>query len=133
MFIDPIREDAALDLADTDPQFTVVHTRADGIGAAQVLPIDGLAQGQVLALGKPKGFAQGQRHLKGDDHRLAGVGLDATDGQIMEQRCVAHIGLKCSKGSRQARQRHRLLQAVVPKADRRSVSPLSQRGQATDS
>jgi hypothetical protein len=31
------------------------------------------------------------------------------------------IGLKCSKGSRQVRQRYIALQAVDPKADKRSV------------
>ena len=47
---------------------------------------------------------------------------------------AAHIGsdgLKYSKGSRQARQRYSALQAVEPKAERRSVSALPQRGQAT--
>ena len=41
------------------------------------------------------------------------------------------IGLKCSNGSRQATQRYSALQAVEPKADRRSVFVLPQRGHAT--
>ncbi|MCY1380609.1 hypothetical protein D9M69_684470 [compost metagenome] len=43
---------------------------------------------------------------------------------------VPQIGLKCSKGSRQAMQRYRALHAVEPKADSRSVRSLAQRGQA---
>ena len=38
------------------------------------------------------------------------------------------IGLKCSNGSPQARQRYSALQAVEPNADSRSVSALAQRG-----
>ena len=43
----------------------------------------------------------------------------------MEAALRAQIGLKCSKGSRQARQRQSALQAVLPKAARRSLSRLS--------
>ncbi len=41
------------------------------------------------------------------------------------------MALKASKGSRQARQRQSDLQAVAPKADKRSVLVLQQRGQVT--
>jgi len=44
---------------------------------------------------------------------------------------MVQMGLKCSKGSRQAMQRHSALQAVEPKADSRSVWALPQRGQGT--
>ena len=77
---------------------------------------------------KPKVARSVGRHVEADDHRLGGVGLDAAHRQGVEER--AHRGLKCSKGSRQLRQRYSALQAVEPKADSRSVCRLSQRGQA---
>jgi hypothetical protein len=99
---------AAAHLAHAHAQLAVVDAGADRIGAAQVLPVDLGSQREVLALGEAEDFAQIGRHVEGDDDRFLRVGLDGTHAQRMEH--DAHgsndqRGLKCSKGSRQARQR----------------------------
>ena len=84
---------------------------------------------------KPKTARSSGGTSKVTIERLGGVGLDAAHAQVDGTAAwtSAQIGLKCSKGSRQARQRYSALQAVEPKADRRSVCALPQRGQATAS
>src|SRR5437868_2607642 len=67
LFVDPVREGAALDLAHADAQFAVVDAGADRVRAAQVLPLDVLAQREVLALGEAEGLAQVDRDVEGDD------------------------------------------------------------------
>jgi hypothetical protein len=132
-FVDPVGEHAPLDLAHAHAQFAVVDAGTDAVAASQVLAADGLAQRQVLALREGVGGAQRIGHVEADDHRLGGVGVDAAHRQVVEKRRAhdGQIGLKCSNGSRQATQRYSALQAVAPKADRRSVRSLPQRGQAT--
>jgi hypothetical protein len=105
------------------------------VAAAQVVAVDGGAQRQVLALGEGEGLAQRLGHVEGDDRPprrcRARCGAHAGGGtgvSWMFRRVIS--GLKCSKGSRQSRQRYSALQAVEPKADSRSVRGLPQRGQA---
>ena len=134
VLVDPVGEHAAAHLAHADAQLAVVDAGADRIRAAQVLAVDVAAQRQVLALGEAEHVAQlvpARRTRRSPPRRCrARSRARAAGGSRRRRAGVAQIGLKCSNGSRQARQRYSALHAVEPKADRRSVCGLPQRGQA---
>ena len=91
VFVDPVGEHAARDLAHAHAQLAVVDTGADGVRAAQVLAGDFLAQREVLALREAEDGTQVLRHVEGDDDGLGRVRLDGTDLQGVEQ--GAHVRL----------------------------------------
>ena len=126
--VQPAGEDTAFHAANADAQ-AIGRPGADGIRTPLFLPRHRAAQRQVLARLKVVQALPFGRHVKGQHQRVIGFGLHAAHRQLVEVQ-QAHNGLKCSKGSPHARQRCKALQAVLPKADRRSVSALAQRGQA---
>jgi hypothetical protein len=83
-FVDPGREPSARHPADADAQLAVGDAGANRVGAALVAAADGVAQGQVLALGEAERVAQVSGHVERDDHRLVGVGADALHLERME-------------------------------------------------
>ena len=95
----------------------VAGAGADRIGAAQVLAVDLFAQRQVLARLKRKVLAQlGGTSKRRPAPRRCRAGPRTRSGWNADGSwCVVQIGLKCSKGSRQARQRYSALQAVAPR------------------
>ena len=82
--VDPVGKHAAADFAHAHAQLVVVHTGADGVRAAQVLPVNVGAQREVLALGEAEHLAQVGWHVERDDDRLRRVRLDRAHAQGVE-------------------------------------------------
>ena len=129
MAVQPAGEGATGHLTHADAQ-GLAGRGTNGIRTPQLLAVHRRTQREVLAGLEAEGGGLPGGHVEGDDQRLCAFGPDAADAQGVEVQ-AAHIGLKYSKGSRHARQRCSALQAVEPKAERRSVSELPQRGQTT--
>ena len=81
----PVRKRTAIHTAHAHAQLAVIHTRADGVAAAQVLPIDLAAQRQVLALGEGKLLAQFIGHIETHNGSLGRIRLHRAHRQGVKQ------------------------------------------------
>jgi hypothetical protein len=81
VFGGPVGKSTTGNTLDGHAQTLVLHGRADGVRAAQLLAVNGGAQRQVLALRIRKRLVQMLRHVEAHGHRVPCDGLDLADAE----------------------------------------------------
>src|SRR4051794_16686513 len=134
---DPLRYDAHADAGRCSGRC------ADGVRTALVASAELPAKGEALAGEEGELVGQMLRDVEGEGGGVGAQRLHGSHAQSMESRTAAgpygsgrcgvghQSSLMCGKGSRQARQRRRAVQAVAAKRESSSVSMEAQRGQGT--
>src|SRR2546426_2658651 len=95
MLYSPIGEGATSYTFDSNAQTPVVHGRADGVGAAQLLAVQRGAQREVLSLYVGEGFLQVFGHGEGNRHGVARCRTHVADLEgVKLERCHGAFSMR---------------------------------------